>query len=136
MTLSIASVIGVLWILPHTTKDIRPYYFVSDSNAILAFITGLSLFMYFKSIHIKQSKFINIVAACSFGVLLFHTTSGMKYVLLEKLLCIPEVLYERVCGMSVCLSVCLSVLRDICHRSGCGYGTTVFVGKTIVQCVK
>lgn len=93
VALSIASVIGLLWFLPHTMKEISPYYFVMDSNAILAFITGLSLFMYFKSIHIKQSKFINILAACSFGVLLFHTSSGMRYVLLEKVLCIPDTLY-------------------------------------------
>ena len=93
VALSIASVIGILWLLPHTTKDITPYYFVMDSNAILAFITGLSLFMYFKSIHIKQSKFINVLAACSFGVLLFHTSFGMRYVLLEKVLRIPDILY-------------------------------------------
>lgn len=93
--LSIASVVGVLWFLPHTSKDIHPYYFVADSNAILAFFTSLSLFMYFKSIHIKKSKLINILGACSFGVLLFHTTSGMRYVLFERLLKIPEVLYDN-----------------------------------------
>lgn len=93
VALSIVSVIGILWLLPHTTKDITPYYFVMDSNAILAFITGLSLFMYFKSIHIKQSKIINVLAACSFGVLLFHTSFGMRYVLLEKVLRIPDILY-------------------------------------------
>lgn len=93
VSLSIASVIGILWFLPHTSKNIHPYYFVSDSNAILAFITGLSLFMYFKSIHIRKSIFINILGACSFGVLLFHTTSGMRYVLFERLLKIPDVLY-------------------------------------------
>lgn len=83
---SIASVVGIAWLMPHIQKDITPYYFVMDSDAILAFITGLSLFMYFKSIHIRQSKVINILAACSFGVLLFHCTAGMKYVLLEKVL--------------------------------------------------
>lgn len=93
LCVSIVSVIGLLWFLPHASKDIHPYYFVSDSNAILAFITGLSLFMYFKSIHIRKSRFINILGACSFGVLLFHTTSGMRYVLFERLLKIPDVLY-------------------------------------------
>lgn len=93
VALSIASVIGILCFLPHTTKELSPYYFVIDSNAILAFITGLSLFMYFKSIRIKQSKVINVLAACSFGVLLFHTSSGMRYVLLEKIMRIPDILY-------------------------------------------
>lgn len=91
--LSVGSVIGILCFLPHTSKEIHPYYFVSDSNAILAFITALSFFMYFKSIHVKQSKIINVLAACSFGVLLFHTTSGMRYVLLEKVMRIPDILY-------------------------------------------
>lgn len=104
---SIMSVIGVLWFLPHTSKDIHPYYFVSDSNAILAFITGLSLFMYFKSIHVKQSKIINVLAACSFGVFLFHNISGMKYVLFEKILRIPDILYG---GIGIVLTIVYSIL--------------------------
>ena len=103
--ISITSVIGVLWFLPHTTKDIHPYYFVSDSNAILAFITGLSLFMYFKSINIKKSKVINILGACSFGVLLFHTASGMRYVLLERVLKIPDIISNQGTALTIVYSI-------------------------------
>lgn len=51
---------------------IYPYYFVTDSNSFLAVITGLSLFMLFKNLKISYNRFINIVAASTFGVLLIH----------------------------------------------------------------
>ncbi len=53
----------------------RPYRWVSDSNALLAVVTSISLFMYFKEIEIKQSRFINWVGGSTFGVLLIHANS-------------------------------------------------------------
>lgn len=53
----------------------NPYRFVSDSNAILALLTALSTFMYFKDLKIKQSKCINTIASSCFGVLLIHANS-------------------------------------------------------------
>ena len=52
------------------------FYFLSDSNKILAVATGLSLFMFFKNIKMKNSKFINTVASTMFGVLLIHANSA------------------------------------------------------------
>lgn len=51
------------------------YFFVSDSNKILAVSTAVCAFMLFKNIHIKQSEFINTIAASTFGVLLIHANS-------------------------------------------------------------
>ena len=51
------------------------YYFVSDSNKILALLTGLSSFMFFKSIKIPYSRFINFLGTATFGVFLIHTNS-------------------------------------------------------------
>lgn len=48
------------------------YYFVEDSNALLAVATSVCVFVLFNSIKVKQSKFINSVAAGTFGVLLIH----------------------------------------------------------------
>lgn len=48
---------------------------VSDSNAILAILTGVVLFEYFKDLHIPQSRFINAVGGSTFGVLLIHANS-------------------------------------------------------------
>ena len=51
------------------------YYFVADSNKILAVVTSVSVFMFFKNVKIPNSKFINTVAASTFGVLLIHANS-------------------------------------------------------------
>ncbi|MBR5682091.1 MAG: acyltransferase [Ruminococcus sp.] len=49
-----------------------PFYFVTDSNSFLPVVVGIFAFLFFKSIRIPYSKFINTVAASSFGVLLIH----------------------------------------------------------------
>lgn len=46
------------------------FLFVSDSNAPLALLTGIAAFMFFKNLKVKQSRFINTVAATTFGVVL------------------------------------------------------------------
>ena len=51
------------------------YYFVTDSNTLLAVLCGVSWFLFFKSIKLPYNKFINVVAASTFGVLCIHTHS-------------------------------------------------------------
>ena len=53
----------------------NPYWFVSDSNAILAVLTGVCSFMFFKDLTIPYSKFVNALGASTFGVLLIHANS-------------------------------------------------------------
>lgn len=72
--LSILSVIVGAWL--SSQLDLRlVYYFVSDSNTFLAVITAISAFMYFLNLDIKNNKYINTVAASTFGVLLIHAHS-------------------------------------------------------------
>lgn len=52
------------------------YRWVSDSNAFLAVISSVLLFVGFKNIHIGQSKIINTIASSTFGVLLIHANSN------------------------------------------------------------
>lgn len=52
------------------------YYFVSDSNAILAVIVSVCAFMFFKKVPLKYHKWINSVGASTFGVLLIHANSN------------------------------------------------------------
>ena len=52
-----------------------PYSYVSDSNTFLAVATGVSLFMTFKDLKMKYHKWINTIAASTFGVLLIHANS-------------------------------------------------------------
>jgi len=51
------------------------YYFVTDSNKLLAFMTGLSSFMFFNNLNVKTSRFINTVSSTMFGVLMIHANS-------------------------------------------------------------
>lgn len=52
----------------------RPtYFFVSDSNSILAVLLAVASFMFFKNLKIGYSKWINIIGSTTFGVFLIHT---------------------------------------------------------------
>lgn len=74
VVLSIVSIIACAWITDNTDRQ-NIYYFVSDSNTFLAVTTGICSFMFFKNFRIPQSKFINTIAASTFGVLCIHTNS-------------------------------------------------------------
>lgn len=52
------------------------YMLVQDSNAFLALSNGITSFMWFKSMKMKNNKFINTIAASAFGVLLIHANSN------------------------------------------------------------
>lgn len=74
ISLSIASVIVCTWLGTKLDKEIA-YLFVTDSNTFLAVGTGLTTFLFFKNLKMKNSRFINSVAASCFGILLIHTIS-------------------------------------------------------------
>ena len=62
-------------LLGHTNVG-HSYFFVSDSNSVLALTNGITSFMWFKNLKIKNSKIINTIAASAFGVLLIHANSA------------------------------------------------------------
>lgn len=74
--LSLASVAFLLWRNDAFDRTKPVYFFVSDSNAILALLVGVTTFMFFKNLRIPQSRFINAVASTTFGVLLIHANSN------------------------------------------------------------
>lgn len=53
------------------------YFLVYDSNKILALTTGTAAFMLFKSLKLKQHRWINLIAGSTFGVLLIHANSDV-----------------------------------------------------------
>ena len=55
----------------------RYWYFVTDSNKLLALLPAVFAFLWFKNLNIRYSKFINSVAASTFGVLMIHANSDM-----------------------------------------------------------
>lgn len=72
--LCILSVLCCVWIGARIGKQIA-FYFVTDSNTFLAVCIGVSSFLFFKNLKIKQSRVINTIAASTFGVLLIHANS-------------------------------------------------------------
>lgn len=52
------------------------YYFISDSNKVLAVAIAVCSFLWFRSMKIKYSKIINAFGAGTFGVLLIHANSN------------------------------------------------------------
>lgn len=53
-----------------------PFYFISDSNKLLALATSVVSFMWFKDLKMSYSRIINTIGATTFGVLLIHANSN------------------------------------------------------------
>lgn len=70
------SAASVLLIAAMTETPGREFILVADSNHIMAVVTSVCLFMFFKDLPMKNSKFINTVASTTFGVLLIHANSN------------------------------------------------------------
>ena len=51
------------------------FWFLVDSNKILAVATAISLFLFFKNLKLKYNPIINLLAQSVFGVLLIHANS-------------------------------------------------------------
>lgn len=75
--LSIVSVLSLLYISSIKGYLYKIYFFVSDSNKILALFTAITTFMWFKNMKISYSKWINTIASSMFGVLLIHANSDV-----------------------------------------------------------
>ncbi len=75
LSLSAASILFFCWINRHTSHYIDPYYLIQDSNRPLALLTSICAFMYFKNLKVPYNKYINMIGASIFGVLLIHANS-------------------------------------------------------------
>lgn len=71
------------------------YFFVADSNKVLALITAVFGFLFFRHLKIEYSKIINTFAASTFGVLLIHANSDTMRQWLWKDVCNGVNVYER-----------------------------------------
>jgi len=86
-----ASVVGINYLAVWLGRPtIYPYFFVADSNKILAFAVAFFAFLTFKNWRIPQLRFINAVAATTIGVLLIHAaTNGMRKWLWQDFVNVP-----------------------------------------------
>lgn len=106
-TICISSVLCCLWLGTKMEKQFA-YSFVQDSNTFLPVCMGVSSFLCFKNMKLKQSKVINTIASSTFGVLLIHTNSDTtRKWLWQTVLNVKETFYEPT-GMVV-LHAVLSV---------------------------
>lgn len=92
----ICVVLSLLSVCLFRMTGIRPWaWLVSDSNAPLALLVGITSFMLFKNIQVPQSRLINTVAASTFGVLLIHANSNaMRQWLWKDTLQVPTHFYS------------------------------------------
>lgn len=65
------------FIVRYLGQPLRFHKLLCDSNAIIALIVGISSFMFFKEINIQNNKYINMVGASTFGILLIHANSDV-----------------------------------------------------------
>ena len=50
-----------------------------DESSIFFIVGGYALFYFFKNLHIPNSKMINYIASCTFGVLLIHDHNFFRH---------------------------------------------------------
>lgn len=74
---SCLSVVLMAYFADYLQRELPYYYMVSDSNHLMAVVTSVYLFLYFLNLNIKYSKWINVVAASTFGVFLIHTNGDV-----------------------------------------------------------
>lgn len=69
------SIVILIYMSCKFNRHLPIYWFVMDSNKIMAILTATSLFILFLNIDIGSKKIINIIASSTFGVLLIHANS-------------------------------------------------------------
>ena len=98
------------------TGSLYWYYFVQDSNTLLAVLIGISTFLFFKNIKMKYHPLINSISATCFGVLLIHANGeAMRRFLWQDLLNNVEMytsplLYVHAVGSVVGVFVICSII--------------------------
>lgn len=75
LTLSALSILFIYFASVKINKVLPYYWFVIDSNKILALATSISIFCFFKNISLGQNMIINKISSATFGVLLTHAHS-------------------------------------------------------------
>lgn len=74
IVLIFGSIVGMQRMFGTTTTSLS-FYFVADSNKILAVVFAVCSFLWFKNMNIKYNRIINAFGAATFGVLLIHANS-------------------------------------------------------------
>lgn len=90
----------------HMLRDQDVHYFLADSNKILAVLTSVYGFLFFKNLHLGYHRRINAMGASTFGVLMIHANSDtMRQWLWRDLLRNPEMFSSPYLPVHAVLSV-------------------------------
>ena len=113
-SLCIVSVLCCIVLGARIGKQIA-FYFVTDSNTFLAVCIGVSSFLFFKNLKIKQSRVINTIAASTFGVLLIHANSDtMRKWLWQTVLNVKGMYYETTGMVILHAALSVAVIFTVC----------------------
>ncbi|MDE6300840.1 MAG: acyltransferase [Muribaculaceae bacterium] len=93
------------------TTSYRPYFFIIDSNKLLAILPAITSFMYFKDLRIPHSRFINALGSATFGVLLIHANSNAmrQWLWKETVDCIGHFGFSALWNVAYALSTSLII---------------------------
>lgn len=128
LVLSWCSVVVIYFVAKKINRTLPYYYFVADSNKLLAFLTALFVFCFFKNISLGQNRFINIISSATFGVLLIHASSDTMRRWLWQDMCrnvwhfehdsLGEfMLHAVICTISVfTICTCIDLIRQFLQR--------------------
>lgn len=72
LVLGAVSVVYCVWF----SDGLYAYYFVADSNKLLAVVTAFCWFNFFRTLNVPYSRVINALGGSTFGVLLIHAHSN------------------------------------------------------------
>lgn len=75
LKLTILLFLDIVSIIVLVKLNYGKYYFLNDANKLLALLTAIYLFSFFKQLKLGYHKWINVISASTFGVLLIHANS-------------------------------------------------------------
>ena len=105
---SIASVMCVIYFDMRLGKQTPPYKYVSPSG-VCAVLTSVSSFMFFKSLNLRNRRWINLIASGTFGVLLIHdNNTAMRQWLWHSLFDVKQI--YSMDGLAALYSIALIII--------------------------
>ena len=75
IVISFSSILLITAVSRFYGKMLPIYYFVNDSNRILALFCSIAFFLFFKNLKVKTNRVINTMSKATLGVLLIHANS-------------------------------------------------------------
>lgn len=112
--MSAASVVVVAYFSRKLLGKSVNYFFVSDSNKIIAVLTGVTSFLFFRNLKIRNNKVINKIATSTFGVLLIHANSDTMRQWLWRDVCNVVGEYEKGGAIILHAVLCVAIIYIVC----------------------